>query len=101
MKNLKIFTMNEDSFNDNNRYSGTYLHGKAEDDYGFDIFSFQRKQNFDFGVHALEINGRDMSFYLWKGEDRHPMYRGYLIYSNDEVANAFCLKNYINREQDI
>ena len=101
MKNLKIFTVVEKSFKLNNRFNGTYLHGKAEDNYKHDIFSFERKQSFEEGVHLLEVDGRDMTFFLWKGRGGTQPFRGYLIYSEDEQAHAFCLKNYVNREQQI
>jgi hypothetical protein len=100
MKNLKIFTLVEKSFKQKNRFKGTYLHGKAEQIYQHDIFCFERKQNFKEGVHLLEVNGRDMTFFLWKGTGMEE-FRGYLIYSEDTQAHEFCLNHYIKRHQNI
>jgi len=102
MKNLKIFTSLEDNFKPNNRYLGTFLHGKMELDYGYDLFSFERKQKFDEGVHEIEINGKDCTFILWKSkEERNPYpWRGYLIYSEDE-SRSFCINNYKQKKEYI
>ena len=96
MKNLKIFTAEHEKFNDKKRYKGTYLHGKMEQDYGYDIFSFERKQKFETGVHEIEINGKDCTFFLWRPDEFKGVYgwRGFLIYANDSEARKHALFNY-------
>jgi len=98
MKYIKVAT--DDKYNDNNRYQGTYLHGKLESDFGYDIFAFDRKQNFDQGIHnfTLNVEGKeqDVTFFLWKNRlpNRGNPWRGLMVYSKDEQSYQYALEKY-------
>lgn len=86
-----------------NRYKGTYLHGRMEADYKHDIFSFERKQKFEEGVHEIKVNKKDCTFFLWKSrepkEKRMYDWRGYLVYSKDSEARQEALNAYVNKKE--
>lgn len=85
---------------DRNWYKGTYLHGKIERDHEYDIFCFDRKQNLEEGIHYFQVNGKDVTFFLWKNrEQREFMYpwRGYMVYSDDKEAYDDALKKYTKK----
>jgi hypothetical protein len=96
MKTLKIFTSQEKNFDIKKRYRGTYLHGQLEDKKGYDIFSFERKQQFKEGIHEIKIDGEDCSFFLWKSGKLYD-WRGFLILSKDQEARKHALKHYLNK----
>lgn len=101
MKALTITTATEDGFKSENRYRGTYLHGKLETDFGYDIFSFDRKQDFDQGIHnfTLNVDGKeqDVTFFLWKNEHytiRMEPWRGLMVYTKDTEYYEDALEKY-------
>lgn len=103
MREIFIITARQDGFKskEGNWYKGTYLHGKIESVFEYDIFCFDRKINLDEGIHQFVLNGQDVSFFLWKNREPnvvHP-WRGYLVYSKDEEAYDFALKQYRRREE--
>lgn len=98
MRDLTISTMIEDGFKNKNRFKGTFLHGKIEDDYKHDIFSFDRKQQFDEGVHHLIINKKDVTFFLKKGKILP--YRGLMVYTKDEIAYKYALDKYVTNSEN-
>tara|TARA_R110002049_G_scaffold309180_1_gene518109 strand:- start:7737 stop:8048 length:312 start_codon:yes stop_codon:yes gene_type:complete len=103
---MKIYVSTEDKFKNDNRYTGTYLHGKMETEYGYDIFSFSRKKKFETGVHNFTIRNKndeevDVTFFLWKAEQPSDWWRGFLIYTKDEKAYRYCLESYRERKQNI
>lgn len=104
MKQVKISSMNSENFNSENQYSGVYLHGDIEIDKGFDIFSFDKKQDFNEGIHQLEIDGKKCFLFLWKPEDKslklYYDWRGYLLYQNDSEVGE-CLSVYLNKNINI
>jgi len=97
---LSVSTSQQETFNSNNRYNGTYLHGQLETDMQYDIFSFDQETNFEVGVHQVNVNGKDCFFILWQGEMLVDEYRGYLIYQDDETL-ASCLKKFLNKDEFI
>lgn len=104
---MTIKTTLEENYNYKNRFKGTFLHGKIEDHYGYDIFAFGRKKKFDVGVHNFTIkdkdnDDRDVTFFLWKPSDfRFTDWRGFLVFSKDEKAYSHALKCYSEKEENI
>ena len=100
---IKIYTSLDDTgmYNEEFRYKGTYLHGKLEIDMGYDIFCFDRKLDIKEGIHSFIINSIPSTLFLWKGDiNLGSVWRGYLIYNNDEEFE-WCKENFNNKKQFI
>lgn len=108
-KDVTIITADRDEYDDihkHKRYRGTYLHGKMQDDYYYDIFAFVDPVDYDQeGVYRLTVNNTPCLFFLWIPE--HPrvreMYpwRGFLVYENDKEAVAWAKARFQTRKEQI
>jgi hypothetical protein len=95
---LSISTSQQETYNNNNRYKGTYLHGQLESDMEYDIFSFDQETKFETGVHQVIVNGVDCFFILWEDGLFVDEFRGYLIYQDDKDL-LFCLKGFLDKKE--
>ena len=88
MKNIEIYTSQDDRYNDKNRYYGTYLHGDIETDFEYDIFCFAEKQNFETVIHKFLVNDKPTTFFVWKSSyqpeaSKRAEWRGLVVYDSD------------------
>ena len=101
-------------YNDDFRYSGTYLHGELEQEFGYDIFALDRAIQFPEGIWLIqrEDNRRMMLFLLWnddqngfrqkESDEKHRiLWRGYLIYADDYESVEHCTRAFNRRESTI
>jgi len=89
---------NNPEFNHEFRYKGTYLHGKIEEIYGYDIFSFNKETSFVDGVNVITSKRHnDLLFIAMFDVDKHcninPS-RGYLVLADDYKAIYDALEEY-------
>lgn len=97
MTEVKIYTVQEEGYNNNFNVRGTFLHGQLENDRKYDIFSFDKDYGFEDGIHSLMVNDKECYFMLWTSDGRK---HGYLIYKDDKDL-SFCLDNYIDKKTTI
>jgi len=98
---VDIISMQDDEFEDDNRYKGTYLHGRLEKEIGYDIFSFKHKLYINPGEHHFMHNQEEVIFYLWKTKGSDQEYRGFLVYANDKDAVRHALGHYTKKSWGI
>lgn len=97
---MKIYTALNNKFREKFRYKGTYLHGLMELNYQYDIFSFNEHTDYSPGIHNLTINDKDCVFFLWESDrPSECLYRGFLVYSDDEESMKFAQESYNNKKQ--
>lgn len=89
---------NNPGFNHEFRYKGTYLHGKIEGVYGYDIFSFNKETSFVDGVNLITSKRHnDLLFIAMFDVDEHcninPS-RGFLVLADDYGAIFEALEEY-------
>ena len=88
-----------ENWNSNNRFRGTFLHGEIESDLGYDIFCFTEKLELRTGIHMLKINEKNCTFFLWEPESTLRFeWRGLLVYDNDVPSYDYGLKCFNEKE---
>lgn len=77
---------------------GVYLHGKAEDEAGFDIPSSNiNLRNLDNGVYEALLNGRGVyTLFMWRASNTG-MLRGLVVDNTEKQAVAYARELY-NRQ---
>lgn len=85
------------NWNDENRFNGTYLHGEIATDKGYDIFCFTEKLELGEGIHNIKVDDRECAFFLWESKLRgYVEWRGLLIYSTDPEYD-YCYTKFIEK----
>ena len=87
------------------RLAWTYLHGKLQDEVGYDIYQidntnwdFSRneeggyfEENIPTGIYECEYNGKKCLLYYWMCSRRQ---HGLVVYKDDLAANEYALRKY-------
>jgi len=81
---VDIYSILDESYDLGFRIKGTYLHGKMQDDYQHDIFSFaEDMSDLEPGEYTIYINGKLCVFFFWNPEDWKGQTVGLIVYGRD------------------
>lgn len=83
-----------------NRIPFTYLHGKLEDDIGYDVFFYFGKEITKSGIYECFLDNKKCIFYVWdvKGSNR---FKGLVCYADDVESIEYAFKCYKDKEYSI
>lgn len=81
------------------RISYCYLHGKIQDDAGYDCFGFQnfikdlsrvegyiQPGTIEDGIYECEFKDKPCTFFYWNSNDTMGRHRGLVVYNDDTEA---------------
>jgi len=91
------------------RFSFCYLHGKLEEDAGYDIFGVinpllktEKHTNYvisemEDGAYPCTFEGKDCTFFFWNDKNNPERHRGLVVYNDDEEGFNYALKSFNER----
>jgi len=91
------------------RISGTYAHGKLQEDAGYDIITFTETSILDFrsskyqdeepkeGIFDCTYKGKPCKFYVWN-RTKNLTWSGLCVYEDDIISRLYAMDCFITKE---
>jgi len=99
MISVAQYSATEKLYDEDKRINGTYLHGNIQDDFGYDIFSFNEKKDMPTkpGIYHWIINEKPVTFFLAKRKSNKILskYMGLMVYDDDKEFYIDAIEKYI------
>lgn len=98
----------KDKHNDLVRLGYTYLHGKLEDDAGYDVYLIKnsdlnnltkRVEDLKTGKYPCYFNNKPCTIYYWESGSNHP--HGLVVYDDDTESVSYTEKCFNEKESVI